>query len=115
MNEEAKIRALFERRRHDPFEPRLSGISGAYRFDIEGIGSFHVAIDDGRVSVSEGERAADCIIRCAPEDFLHIADGSQNLLTAAMQGLVEVSGDLALAQKLHGILPGPAPQPEAQP
>lgn len=109
MSPEAKVRALFEKRKREPFDSRLAGVTGSYRFDVDGVGSFFVAVDDGRLAVAELERAADCTIRCAPQTFLRIADGSQNLLTAAMQGLVEISGDLALAQKLGGLLPGPEP------
>jgi putative sterol carrier protein len=105
------VRALFEQRRRQPFEPRLAGVVGSYRFDIEGVGSFFVSVDDGHLVIVEGARDADCTVRCGPDEFLRIADGSQNLITAAMQGLVRIDGDLALAQKLHGILPAPSEPP----
>jgi putative sterol carrier protein len=103
-----RVREVFERRRQQPFEPQLAGVRGSYRFDVEGVGSFFVSVDDGALVIVEAARDADCVIACDPTVFLRVADGSQNLLTAAMQGLVEISGDLALAQRLHGILPAPS-------
>jgi putative sterol carrier protein len=109
------VREVFERRKQDPYEPRLAGVTGSYRFDIEDVGSFFVDVDDGHVIVSDEAHDADCTIGCSEEDFLAIAHGRQNLLTAAMQGRVVVVGDLELAQKLYGILPMPPEQPGAQP
>jgi putative sterol carrier protein len=102
-----RVRALFEQRKQRPFEPTLAGVVGSYRFDVQGVGSFFVAVDDGQLAISELAREADCIVVCGPDDFVRIAEGRQNLVTAIMQGLVEVHGDLALAQKLHGLLPAP--------
>lgn len=107
------VRALFDKRRAEPFEPMLVGVTGSYRFDIRGVGSFFVAVDDGHLTVGEGARDADCVVTCDEADFLAIADGRLNLLTGGMQGLVDVRGDLALAQKLHG--PMPRQPPEARP
>lgn len=85
-------------------DPRLKGIRGSYRFDVEGAGSWHATVADGTVKVTEGAAAADCVIRCDEADFVRIARGEQNLLTAAMQGRVQIEGDMALAQKLHGFV-----------
>ena len=49
---------------------------------------------------------ADCTIRCDEADFIDIVEGRRNLITATMQGRVEISGDLALAQKFHGLISG---------
>jgi putative sterol carrier protein len=97
------VRAVFEERRQRRFEPAMQDVSGSYRFDVDEVGSFFVAVDRGWLVVAEVQRQADCVIRCSGEDFLRVARGEQNLWTAAMQGLVEIRGDLALAQKLHGL------------
>jgi hypothetical protein len=99
------VQEVFEGLKQRTFEPRLLGVYGSYRFDILGVGSFRVSVSDGDVRVVESERGGDCVITCGPGVFLRIVDGSQNLLTAAMQGLVEIRGDLALAQRLHSLLP----------
>jgi putative sterol carrier protein len=96
-----------QRRRESRTEdPRLQGINGSYRFDIEGAGSWRMEVRDGTVAITEGTAPADCVIRCEEADFVRIARGEQNLLTAALQGRVQVEGDYALAQRLHGFVRG---------
>jgi putative sterol carrier protein len=99
------IMAEAQRRREDlrP-DPRLQGISGSYRFEVEGVGSWRVEVRDEVVTVTESAAPADCVIRCDEADFVRIARGEQNLLTAFMQGRVQVEGDFVLAQRLHGFV-----------
>lgn len=87
--------------------PELAGVVGSYRWDVEGKGSWYVSVDHGVATAREGMLSADCIIASNEDDFWAIIDGRQNLITALMQGRVRIDGDLALAQKLHGLLPGP--------
>jgi predicted lipid carrier protein YhbT len=87
--------------------PELAGVVGSYRWDVDGKGSWYVSVDHGVATAREGMLSADCIIASNEEDFWAIIDGRQNLITALMQGRVHIEGDLALAQKLHGLLPGP--------
>ena len=51
---------------------RTRGLRATYRFDVEGAGSWLVAVDDGAVSVSETDAAADCVISAPEELFLRI-------------------------------------------
>jgi putative sterol carrier protein len=88
--------------KHD--EPLLRGVHGTYLFDIEKVGAWFVSVDDGAVTVDKGSRKADCVIRCSEEDFVEIVEGRRNLLTAALQGRVHIRGDVALAQKFHGLV-----------
>ena len=85
-------------------DPRLERFSGTYRFDVEGAGTWRVAVDHGAMTVTEGEGAADCTIRCDEGDFVRIASGRQNLVTAFMQGRVQIEGSMVLAQKLAGVV-----------
>jgi putative sterol carrier protein len=87
-------------------DPKLQGINGSYRFDVEGAGCWCIEVRDGAVTITEGTAPADCVIRCEEADFVRIARGEQNLLTAALQGRVQVEGDYALAQRLHGFVRG---------
>jgi hypothetical protein len=100
----SSVHAVFDELKRRAYEPRLDGVYGSYRFEILGVGTFHVSVVDGELSVVEAARPADCVIRCSRSVFLHIAAGSQNLLTAAMQGQVHISGDLMFAQRLHALL-----------
>lgn len=102
-----QIKAVIERIKAQPFDERLKMVQGSYLFDVEGLGTWKIDVNEGKLSVSEGAAEADCIIRCDAGYFVRLASGEQNLLTALMQGQVEVEGDMALAQKLAGILPAP--------
>jgi putative sterol carrier protein len=106
-NAEPQVRQIIEKLKANPFSERLSRISGSYLFDVEEVGSWRIAVDHGKLTVEEGQNEADCIIHCNADYFTRLASGKQNLVTALMQGQVEVEGDLALAQKLSGILPSP--------
>lgn len=88
-------------------QPRLRGVTGVCRFDFAGEGSWSVAVNDGEVTVIEGAGdalRADCVVSSSPEDFLRSlrGDNYMNLLTAAMQGLVTVSGDKVFAMAFLG-------------
>ena len=96
---------IIERIRKVGFVPGLRNVTGSYRFDVEGVGSWRVEVERGHVVLDDTASAADCTVRVGAEDFARIASGAQNLVTAWMQGLLELEGDLSLAQKLHGILP----------
>src|SRR5436190_16937006 len=87
--------------------PELERVVGSYRWDVADVGSWYVGVDHGAVTIREGRLDADCVIGSDAPDFWAIIEGHQNLLTAMMQGRVTIQGDLALAQKLHGLLPAP--------
>lgn len=109
---------VFNRKRMQKYEPVLRGVHGTYLFDIEKVGCWFVAVDDGAIHVEEKKRDADCTIICDEPDFVDIVEGRRHLLTAYMQGRVKIHGDMALAQKFHGLVsaqiekkrPGKAPR-----
>ncbi len=83
---------------------RTRGLTASYRFDVEGTGSWLVKVDDGTVTVGEGDGAADCVI-AAPEDlFLRIVRGEQNPMGAFLMGKIRVEGDTGLAMRLRDLL-----------
>jgi len=97
-------REVFNAHRMQKYEPVLRGVHGTYLFDIEKVGCWFLAVDDGAINIEETRRDADCTIGCDEPDFVEIVEGRRNLLTARMQGRVFISGDLALAQKFHGLV-----------
>jgi putative sterol carrier protein len=109
------VREVLERLKAQPFVPSLRGVKGTYRFDIEGVGSWRVTVDDGALWIREGAGEADCSIACAEQEFLHLMRGEMNLVTAFMRGEVRVGGDRRLLKAFHGMLPAPprAPGKEA--
>ncbi|HKF78605.1 MAG TPA: SCP2 sterol-binding domain-containing protein [Candidatus Dormibacteraeota bacterium] len=103
--QETAVRAVFGRLAHRRYEPRLHGTRGTYRFDIEGAGTWGLTIDAGSLTVSEDPGEADCVIRCGAADFVGVAEGTLNLIVAALQGRVRVTGDLALGVSFNRLLP----------
>src|SRR5215813_762175 len=95
---------VFNLHRMQKYEPVLRGVHGTYLFDIDKVGSWFVAVDDGALHVEETKRDADCTISCDESDFVDIVEGRRQLITAHMQGRVTIHGDMALAQKFHGLL-----------
>jgi putative sterol carrier protein len=110
------VQQIFRDLAEKGFDARVRHIAASYRFDIESAGSFRVEIDHGKLSARQDTHPADCVVACSAEDFVRIADGAQNMLTAYMQGRVRIDGDIALAKLLHGLLPPPPPRtPGARP
>ena len=86
------VQEFFEKlpERADP--AKTAGMNNTYVFDVEGVGQWTVAVDDGKVSVSEG----------ASEDTLvKIAKGEANATTAYMTGKLKIKGDMGAALKLQ--------------
>ena len=81
---------------------KLAGMSNTYLFDIEGEGQWRVAVQDGAITVTEGESAdADATISTSAETFDKIVDGEQNPTTAYMTGKLKIKGDMGAAMKLQ--------------
>jgi putative sterol carrier protein len=80
---------------------KAAGMAASYRFEIEGAGSWHVDVDDGKVTVTENGGDADCTISTSDETFMKIANGEQNPTAAYMSGKLKVSGDMGQAMKLQ--------------
>ena len=82
---------------------RTRGTQASYRFEVDGVGSWHVDVDDGRVEVAESDAPADCVIRAREDVFLRIVRGEQDPVVAYMLRKVKVEGDLALARRLRDL------------
>jgi len=95
---------VFNVHRMQKYAPVLLGVHGTYLFDIDKVGSWFVAVNDGALNIEETKRDADCTISCDERDFVDIVEGRRNLITSHMQGRVKVRGDMALAQKFHGLV-----------
>jgi len=68
------------------------------------VGSWRLEVHDEIATMTESTAPADCVVRCNEEDFVRIARGEQNLLTAFLQGRVQLEGDYALAQRFYGFI-----------
>ncbi len=97
------IRSMFEREAALGQDPRLRGIRGTFRFDVPGVGHWHVAIDDGRVEVREDPTAdAECIVEGTESELVAILNGERRAMNSFMQGRIRFKGDMALFNRFHG-------------
>lgn len=99
-----KAHEVFQQHQFQKYQPLLSGVTGTYLFEIEGVGYWLISVRDGAISIEEARRDADCTISCDEPDFIDIIEGRRSLITAAMQGRMKVRGDITLAQKFHGLV-----------
>jgi putative sterol carrier protein len=80
---------------------KMAGMNNSYVFDIDGAGMWFVTVEDGVVSVREGEGDADCTISTTDENFQRILSGEQNATSAYMTGKLKIKGDMGAAMKLQ--------------
>ena len=80
---------------------KMAGMNNSYVFDIDGAGVWFVTVEDGVVSVREGEGEADCTISTTEENFQTILNGEQNATSAYMTGKLKIKGDMGAAMKLQ--------------
>ena len=80
---------------------KMAGMNNSYVFDIDGSGVWFVTVEDGVVSVREGEGEADCTISTTEENFQKILSGEQNATSAYMTGKLKIKGDMGAAMKLQ--------------
>jgi putative sterol carrier protein len=92
------IQTFFEQLSTRGYEPLLHEISGTYRFDIGGKGSWGVVVKEGNMKVTREQPKADCVLSGDQEIFTQIIQGKQNPTTAVMQGKLKITGELSLAQ-----------------
>lgn len=83
---------------------RTRGLTASYRFDVDGAGGWRVEVDDGTVSVSESDAAADCVIGVPEDLFLRIVRGQQSPMGAFLRGKIRIEGDTGLAMRLKDLL-----------
>jgi putative sterol carrier protein len=82
---------------------KLGGIDNSYLFDVTGAGTWLVDVRNGALTVTEGGADADTTITVSEENFLKLASGKQNPMTAYMTGKIKVKGDMGAATKLQKI------------
>jgi putative sterol carrier protein len=97
--------AFFARLAQRGYEPLLHNVSGTIRWDIEGTGSWLVAVKNGSLTVNRDTAGADCVFACSREDFDRMVVGKQNPTTLFMRGRMKITGNLGLAQICQRLFP----------
>jgi putative sterol carrier protein len=97
----AGVREFFEGLPGRVSPDRIEGMNNTYVFEIEGAGTWTVAIADGSIQVTEGSGDADTTFSASEESFEKIVSGEQNPTTAYMTGKLKVKGDMGAAMKLQ--------------
>jgi len=99
-------------------EPRLGNTTGTWQFDVDGAGTWTVKVDQGSLSVAQGEapESPTARLELSEAELVRLANGEahENPLTGLLRGVIHVGGDLAFAQKLFAILPAPDDWKEAR-
>jgi putative sterol carrier protein len=80
---------------------KLAGMNNTYLFEVEGAGMWLVTIEDGVLSVREGDGEADTRITASEANFERILSGEQNATAAYMTGKLKIKGDMGAAMKLQ--------------
>lgn len=86
---------------------RLQGMSGVVLFDLagEGGGKWTLTFGEGKVNVEEGQTSAPNVtLSMNAADFIAMANGQLNPVSAFMQGKIRVTGDMSMAMRLQSIL-----------
>jgi putative sterol carrier protein len=89
-------------------QPWLRGSVGTWQLDVEGAGTWSVAVDHGALTVSKGPaKKPTARLKLDEPELVRLARGEahENLVTALLRGRVVLEGDLAFAQGLRAILP----------
>jgi len=89
----------------DGVEPdKLKGINATFQWDITDAGKWNAIINDGDITVSEGEAESPGVtISVDEENWLAIVDGSLNAQMAFLTGKLKIAGDMTLAMKLQSL------------
>jgi hypothetical protein len=88
-------------RRWEADAPALAGISGRMRLMVGGKSLGVLVVDDGHLSLTDDEAAADVTVSCATRaDLIKLLRGEINPVVAALRGIVRQKGDRALGVKV---------------
>ncbi len=83
---------------------KVAGLNATYQFDLTGE-SWTLRIANGAVTASAGPaQSPNTTFIASTEDWMNIATGKLNPVTAFMQQKLKVKGDMGLAMKLQGLL-----------
>lgn len=98
------INRFFDELAYRDNEQLLHHIDGTIEWNIQGVGRWWVRISHGAVHVSQSPQDADCIGSCDADTFARIINGEENMMAAALRGVLHVSGNPALGLSFQRLL-----------
>jgi len=84
------------------------GVKATFQFELAGEGgdTFHVVVDDGTMAVHAGaSEKPTATFKMNADNYIKMVNGEISGTMAFMKGLMKISGNMMLAQKLQGIFP----------
>ena len=85
--------------------PALRRTSGTFEFDFDDGASWFLALDHGTPSIQPRVDHPTCTVHCHAKDFVEIAEGKRNMVTAFFSGDVSCTGSLAFALTFRHLVP----------
>ena len=107
MDKLANVQAVFDAMTDDVDPDGIKGMDVILLFDISGEdgGQWVVIVADQKIEVSQGEHPnPTTTLRIAAHDFLNLVNGDLNAVSAFMQGLIKIDGDMSVAMQLQKLL-----------
>ncbi|MCY0870662.1 MAG: SCP2 sterol-binding domain-containing protein [Firmicutes bacterium] len=90
---------------------RAKDVSATVTYELsgEGGGVWTLTVDQGSLSVDEGEPSgsADATVRMSAADFVQVALGNLSAMTGFMTGRIKIEGNPLVAQKVQGLFNKP--------
>jgi putative sterol carrier protein len=101
------VRHFFDEFQSHVDASKTAGKHVSYRFDVRGVGTWRIELDDGVVRVTESGPGvpADCVVEADERTFLGIVRREKNPVMAYMTGKVKVHGGVSKLVELQEILP----------
>ncbi len=84
------------------------GVKAVFQFELSGEGgaTFHIAVDDGTMKVTDGQaESPNTTIKMSGADYVKMVNGKLSGTMAFMKGMLKVTGNVMLAQKMQSIFP----------
>jgi len=95
--------AFFEQLAARGYEPQLHSVTGTYKINV-GDRSWGIIVNEGAITMTNNHPKADTTFTSSEEVFARMVRGEQNPTTAFMQGILQVTGDVSMAQMFQRLL-----------
>jgi putative sterol carrier protein len=85
-------------------ESLLAHVTGTIEWNIQDAGRWWVRMNQGAVQVFESPQDADCVVSCNAATFIGFISGEENMMAAALRGVVHASGNVALGLSFQRLI-----------